>query len=227
MRFEHVVDDAAAMLAALRKRPEIDPARAGLFGHSEGGLIGLALAARGGADGPATLVLAATPGRPLAALLREQLERLGRQHGAGDAVLLPLLDENDHILDQLQATGDYPPAIPQDLKVLYPHYLRPFLRSLAALRPVELAARTTMPALVVNGTADMQVSADRDALPLGLALAARRLAGNIHATNILPEVSHNLKAVAGATDPGFAGPVAEAVTLALQGWFSGLGWTSA
>ena len=46
MRFEHVVDDAAAMLAALRKRPEIDPAQAGLFGHSEGGSIGLALATR-------------------------------------------------------------------------------------------------------------------------------------------------------------------------------------
>lgn len=227
VRFEHFVDDAAAMLALLRARPEIDAARAGLFGHSEGGLIGLVLAARGGAGAPATLVLAATPGRPFAAVLRDQLERLGRAQGAGDAVLLPLLDENDRILAHVEATGDYPPVIPPGLRALYPPYLRAFLRSLAGLRPVELAARVAAPVLVINGTADLQVSPDRDGLALGMALAGRGLGPNVYSVSLLTDVGHNLKIVAGPDDPGFGGPVAEAVTQALHGWFSGLGWISA
>lgn len=227
VRFEHFVDDAAAMLAALRARPEVDAGRVGLLGHSEGGLIGLALAARGGPGKPAMLVLAATPGRPLAALLREQLGRLGRRQGADDAVLAPLLADNDQILAHLQATGDYPPSIAPGLRALYQPYLRTFLRSLAALRPAELAAEVDVPVLVINGTADQQVSADDDALALGMALAGRAFEPNVYSVGILNAVSHTLKAVAGPADPGFAGPVADAVTQALHGWFSGLGWTSA
>ncbi|GAD81817.1 alpha/beta hydrolase [Nocardia asteroides NBRC 15531] len=41
-----LADDAAAGVAFLRARPEIDPARVGLFGHSEGGYLAPLVAAR-------------------------------------------------------------------------------------------------------------------------------------------------------------------------------------
>ncbi|MBL9153505.1 MAG: alpha/beta fold hydrolase [Verrucomicrobiales bacterium] len=54
-------DDAAAAAAHLASRPEIDPARVGLLGHSEGGLIAPIVAARH-PDRIACLVLLAGPG---------------------------------------------------------------------------------------------------------------------------------------------------------------------
>ncbi|SEL02238.1 Serine aminopeptidase, S33 [Blastococcus sp. DSM 46786] len=41
------VDDLGAALDALRARPEVDPARVLLAGHSEGAILAAALAARG------------------------------------------------------------------------------------------------------------------------------------------------------------------------------------
>lgn len=228
VRWEHFVDDAAAALGFLKSRPEVDARRVGFFGHSEGGLIGLALATRpGGEARPAALVLAATPGRPMAAILREQLERLGRRQGASDEVLKPLLDQNDRILAHLRATGELLPDIPAGLRALYPPYLRFFLQAVAALDPVALAAGYEGPVLVLSGGEDVQVSADRDALALGAACAGRRPSPvNAYAMSIAPGVSHNLKPVSRPDDPGFAGPVAPAVTATLHGWFTELGWAS-
>ncbi|QCI64308.1 alpha/beta hydrolase family protein [Phreatobacter stygius] len=227
VRWRHFVEDAAAAFRALKSRPEIDPARAGLFGHSEGGLIGLAMAARPGGDAvPAALVLAATPGRPLGVVLREQLERLGRLQGAPDAILQPLLDQNDQIVARLEATGELMPDIAPGLRALYPPYLRLFWQAAAALDPVALVAGYGGPVLVLAGGEDSQVSPDRDALALGAALARRSLPVNAYAIGIVPGVSHNLKPVSRPGDPGFAGPVAEAVTTVLHGWFTGLGWAS-
>ncbi|WP_213030307.1 hypothetical protein, partial [Acinetobacter baumannii] len=87
----------------------------------------------------------------MAAILREQLERLGRRQGAGDQVLRPLLDQNDRILAHLKATGELLPDIPAGLRALYPPYLRFFWQAVAALDPVALAARYDGPVLVLSG----------------------------------------------------------------------------
>ncbi len=110
VRWDRFVDDAAAALAFLRRHDGVDGERVGVLGHSEGGLIGLDLAA--GSDAPpAALVLAATPGRPIAAVLRDQLARLARAQGAAEPTIAALLDENDAILARLAAGQGYPPAI--------------------------------------------------------------------------------------------------------------------
>jgi dienelactone hydrolase len=218
VRWEHAVADAAAGLALLRARVEIDPARVGLFGHSEGGLIGLELGA-GGEGAPAALVLAATPGRPIGAVLRDQLHRLGRRQGGSEEVLAPLLDAGDRILAHVVATGDYPPDIPPNLAALFPAYLRRFWQSLAARDPAAFARRVTGPVLAVGGSEDVQVLAGKDVPALDAALGSRPAEAS-HRVVMLAGAGHALKAspdnVAGPLHPDF-GP-------ALASWLTAVVW---
>ncbi|MFI6568790.1 alpha/beta hydrolase family protein [Nocardia fluminea] len=69
--YADLVADAAAGVAFLRTRPEIDPARVGLFGHSEGGYLAPMVAALPGSD-IAFAVLMAGPSVPGADVLIEQ-----------------------------------------------------------------------------------------------------------------------------------------------------------
>lgn len=69
---EDFADDAAAALAFLRTSAQVDVARCGIIGHSEGGLIGPMLAARFASTpekGPNFLVLLAGPGMDSTSLL--------------------------------------------------------------------------------------------------------------------------------------------------------------
>lgn len=69
-RNETLVDRAANVQAAidwLARRPEVDPARIGLYGHSQGGYVSAILAARG--HGLAYAILAATPSQ----IVRDQI----------------------------------------------------------------------------------------------------------------------------------------------------------
>ena len=61
--FEDLAADAAAAIAFVRTRPEIDPARVGIHGHSQGGTIAPLVAARSGAD---FVIASAAAGLPMA-----------------------------------------------------------------------------------------------------------------------------------------------------------------
>lgn len=224
VRWEHFVEDAGLALAVLASQERVDARRVGVLGHSEGGLIALDLAASGRAQ-PAMLILAATTGRPIAAVLRDQLARLGRRQGAPEAVLAPLLDENDRILAGLVAGRGYPDAISPGLAALYPPYLRHYWEGFAAHDPAVLAARCTCPVLVLSGNADVQVLADRDVPALAAALSGRSQAdGTRHAVAVLAGASHNFKPVAGPDDAGHAGPLHPGVEPALADWLRQNGW---
>lgn len=72
--------DAAAAIAFLESRPEIDPARTGLIGHSEGAIIAPLAATR--FPGVDFLVLLAPPGLPGERLLLMQAATILRANGA-------------------------------------------------------------------------------------------------------------------------------------------------
>lgn len=221
-RWENFVGDAEAALGLLRGQEGIDPSRVGILGHSEGGLIGLDMAAAGRVT-PGALVLAATPGRSMAAILRDQLGRLARSQGAPEPVVAAILDENDQIIAHLIATGSYPERMHPGLVGLYPAYLRLFWRSVAALDPAALAMRCPGPVLVIGGEADVQVSAERDLAVLAAGLGRRTGPGASHRLVVLAGASHNLKPVAG-NERGFAGPLHEGYAPALAGWLAEIGW---
>lgn len=218
VRWEHAVADAAAGLSLLRARPEIDRARVGLFGHSEGGMIGLELAAAG-EQAPAALVLAATPGRPLGAVLRDQLHRIGRRQGGSEEVLAPLLDAGDRLLAHVVATGEYPPNVPPNLAPLFPAYLRRFWQSAASRDPAALARRAAGPVLVIGGTGDVQVLADKDVPELDAALGARPAPAS-HRVVMLAGAGHALKSSAAVV-----GPLHPDLGPALAHWLTSIGWS--
>ncbi len=207
------VDDARAAFAFLAAQPDVAGDRVGVLGHSEGGLIALDLARRT-TPPPKLLVLASTPGRSLGEVIQDQLAALlDRQHAT------PLkkqffLDADRRVRQEILATGQVPANVPPGLAALYPPYLGSFLSSELTLDPVALATEFKGPILVVNGTADAQVPATRDA-PRFAAMLASRPESEVFTPML---VSHHLKPSTGDDDPGIAGDVATSVQDKLFVW---------
>jgi pimeloyl-ACP methyl ester carboxylesterase len=151
-----------------------------LLGHSEGGLMALAAAARA-PQGVCGLVLVAAPGRKLGTVLREQLR--------ANPANAPLLDEALGAIAKLEAGERVDAArLHPALMPLFAPPVQGFLISLMAQDPAALLARFDGPVLVVQGRRDLQVAA-ADAERLAAARSGVKLA-------MLDGVNHALKQVA-------------------------------
>lgn len=100
--------DARAQFEWLAAVPEVDPARMGFVGHSEGGLVGpLAAAAIERADGaparPGFIVLLAGPGVDGAAILKEQNTAIFRAAGTQGEVLDAIVRTHAALVDAAAA----------------------------------------------------------------------------------------------------------------------------
>ncbi|GLW25149.1 alpha/beta fold hydrolase [Microbispora triticiradicis] len=200
--------DAAAALAALRSRPEIDPSRVAVAGHSEGALIAANLAATvepprepgsGDGDGPgagsgagtaarpvvAAVVLLSPSAKPGAETLRWQAERLAPSMPAAVRWLLRLT-RTDLVT-----------------KVLKNHErIRRTTTDVARIGGVRINARWTRefldhdpaadlggihaPVLAVTGEKDLQVD------PADLARVAESVPGPVE-THVIPDLDHILR----------------------------------
>lgn len=168
--FDTFVSDAITALQSLQKRSDVSSIV--IAGHSEGGLIALAAAARVPVAG---LVLLTTPGRTYLTLMRAQLK----------GQLPPDLDASANaILDSL-AAGKRVDDLPQQLAAFFRPSVQPFLMSIGNFDPAAALAQTKTPALIVHAGRDLQVSAvDFDAL--------RGARGDVQ-TLELPNANHTLK----------------------------------
>lgn len=151
LRFTDYADDARAW-AAETARLTGQPC-AWLIGHSEGALVAL-VAAGEGDDAVCGLVLLSGAGRPIGAVLREQL--------AG--VPEPLLGQALAILAELEA-GRPVAEVPPQLAALFRPSVQPYMISWLPLDPAALAAAYPGPVMIGHGTTDIQVgAADAEAL---------------------------------------------------------------
>ena len=133
--------DALAEITYLAKRPEIDPRRVGIIGHSEGGLIAPMVAAQ--SDVPHFLVLLAGPGVPGREVIRTQTRAIMKAEGANDA-------EIEHALAM---SGD----------------TSPWMKQFLVLDPQTFLPRVKVPVLAMNGEKDLQVDpSNLDAIRRGL-----------------------------------------------------------
>lgn len=171
MTIADFVGDAVAVAEWMAGKQEVS--RIFLIGHSEGGLIALLAAARAK---PAGVVLLATPGRRLGALLREQFTRPGTP-GTRAAEALSIVAALER--------GEDVTEVSQPLAPAFRPSVQPYLRSLIAVDPSEQVRRLSAPVMIIGGGRDIQVGrSDFDAL-----VAARSDA----AAYWDPDMGHTLK----------------------------------
>jgi len=172
LRFDTYVIDAAAWIATLKADPRFGAVT--VLGHSEGALIGMMAAQRGGA---AAYVSIAGIADGTGTILRRQL-----------AGKLPpeLAAANERILASLEG-GTTVADVPAQLMVFYRPGVQPYLVSQLRIQPAAELAKLRISVLVVQGTTDIQVGVDQ-AQALKLAKPDAQL-------SIIPGMNHVLKAV--------------------------------
>jgi dienelactone hydrolase len=161
--------DLRDVLAWLRARPEIDPARVGLVGHSSGAAVAAMVAA--GDPRVHALVLMAAPARPGRALSEYQIRAV-----FAEDTTLPLVQRDSllHVAlrqaDSVFATGGW-------------------MQQFGTYDPLPDVRRVRAPVLVLQGETDRQVPA-ADA---GRLAATLRAAGNrAVALHLFPAMNHLL-----------------------------------
>ncbi|HYC69208.1 alpha/beta hydrolase [Brevundimonas sp.] len=143
LEFTDYADDARAW-AAETARLTGQPC-AWLIGHSEGALVALTAASRAD-DSICGLVLLSGAGRPIGAVLREQLA------GAPE----PFLGQAMTILAELEA-GRPVAEVPPQLAALFRPSVQPYMISWLPLDPAALVAAYDGPVMIGQGTTDIQV----------------------------------------------------------------------
>ncbi|WP_437782769.1 alpha/beta hydrolase [Sorangium sp. So ce1097] len=201
MRFEMGADDAALWVEKLRGDGRF--ATVTVVGHSEGSLLGMLVARRTEIDGYVSI---AGAGRPIGDVLREQLASALQQDPA-------LLEAANGILDQLEQ-GQPVEDVPPSLMNLFRPSVQPYVISWMKYDPAAELQAMTAPALLLQGTTDVQVPV-KDAELLAAARPDAELV-------VVEGMSHTLKAAtlstasqnAAYTDPSL--PVVPRVLEALE-----------
>ena len=174
--------DADAGVAYLRRRPEIDPKKIGLIGHSEGGVIAPMVAARD--HDIAFVVMMAGSGVPGDAMLAEQnvlvVEAMGATHqqavarGAQiRAISEIVVRESDPAvrasrLRQLLAGAAPAPQIDEQIRQIDTPWFRYFL----GYDPGPALRAVTCPVLAMIGEKDLQVAPKQNLPAIRAAFAA-------------------------------------------------------
>jgi alpha-beta hydrolase superfamily lysophospholipase len=169
-RFDDLVDDAEAWIARLKADPRFS--QVVVIGHSEGSLIGILAAPRAGAS--ALVSVAGIADGANTVLRRQLVGKLPPDLAAQAERIMVSLEHG-------QAVADVPPA----LAMLFRPSVQPYWISMLKYAPAERFAALRMPALIVQGTSDTQVTVDqaeklKAAKPDGLLV-------------IIPDMSHTLK----------------------------------
>jgi dienelactone hydrolase len=222
--YENFIADATAAYRFLRGDERIDDSRVAILGHSEGGLFALQIGhdLAESEERPAGLILAATAGRPLDIVLREQLTALLEQQTSDQVVRDEFLAHVERGIAAVKDKQPVPPDMPPGLRPIFNPGVQQLLYAYFTVDPAALAAKVRGPVLVIQGERDVQISAERDAPRLEEALRKRADGGaggpDPVETVIIPGASHNFKKPASDTDPGFAGPVVPAALDRIAAW---------
>ncbi|MFB9386903.1 alpha/beta hydrolase family protein [Pseudonocardia petroleophila] len=203
--YEELTADVLAGAAHLASRPEIDPARIGLLGHSEGGSLA-PLVAREAAGKVAFVVLMAGPAVSGEDVLVRQNERLLAQAGSPPAEvetqvayvreLVALLRAQDYdraaeltrtrIAEQAAALPPAQRPTPEQVDAQAAALVSPVTRALVTYDPAAALGELSVPVLAFYGGKDLQVPAEQSE-PRAVAL----LSGNTDATvRTLPGLNH-------------------------------------
>lgn len=182
------VDDAATAVEMLRVRPEIDPSRVAVAGHSEGAVQAVALAARD--RSLAGVVMLAGSARAGEELLLWQTRAILPTLPAPVRFLLRVLPfdpvarvARNHA--KLKATTD--DVVRMDGQRINAKWFREFL----AYDPAVDLPKVEAPVLAITGAKDLQVN------PEDLAIVDSSAGGPVE-THLVPDLTHSLRRQAAA-----------------------------
>ncbi|AZF59277.1 alpha/beta hydrolase [Pseudomonas sp. R11-23-07] len=136
------VSDAVAWGKLLKADKRMGPLI--VLGHSEGALVAALAAPQ---LSPAGVISLSGSARPVDQVIRQQL---------ADHLPPALLLRSNDILDHLKA-GQVDADVPRPLEGIFRPSVQPYLISLFRADPSAAFARLTMPALIIQGTNDIQV----------------------------------------------------------------------
>jgi pimeloyl-ACP methyl ester carboxylesterase len=182
---EDFASDAVAGVRYLKGHARVNPARIGLAGHSEGGLIAPMVAARWPAaesPGVAFLVLLAGTGVPGDQILLEQGALIARASGAPEGAVAANRAVQQKIFDVVRAEPDPAERLRKIREMVAPAgsaaagqaemAASPWFRFFLTYDPAPGLARVKCPVLAVNGALDTQVSAKQNLPAIERALRA-------------------------------------------------------
>lgn len=232
---EVLAADAIAAHTWLRAQPEVKPDRVGVIGHSEGGIIGPAAAAKD--EHIAFVVMLAGTGVTGEQVVVKQTELITRKSGLPEAEVAAAVRQQRQIFDTLRTTKDETAARariaeiiratgPVDESALKPQIdvlFSPWFRAFIAHDPRPVLTRIKVPVLALNGELDLQVDADQNLPEIEKAL--RKAKNRKVTTRRLPGLNHLFQ-------PAQTGLVAEyamieqtmapAVLTLVSDWIAGL-----
>lgn len=212
---EDLAADALAAVGFLRARAEVDPARIGLLGHSEGGLLAVMAAARSKELG--FIILVSGPAVKGETLMRAQGEAIYRAEGKSEAEVRRLLDLQARsfqvarsgegaeelaaairqaTLSELEklpaerqkAMGDPGQLADRAAKAQLAALRSPWLKFFLDYDPAQALRQVCCPVLALYGEKDLQVPAEMNRKALEAALDR---AGNKRVTiRVLPGANH-------------------------------------
>jgi len=171
--------DVLAALAYLKTRQEIDPAKTGLIGHSEGGMVAPMVAAR--SKQVAFIILLAGPGIGMDQIVLYQIGRQLKMLGKSDEQIQAEIRFRKKIFETMavakdtvlaaakirKAYADLPEAernllswTPEQLDGMIRTFSNPWWRFCLSYQPTKTLRKVQCPVLALNGSKDTQVQAD-------------------------------------------------------------------
>ncbi|PZR33167.1 alpha/beta fold hydrolase [Caulobacter segnis] len=197
-RVSVLAEDARAMVRLLRSRPEIDPGRIAVVGHSQGGMVAAQVA--GGTNPPHAAVLLLSPAIPgrehtidqiARSLVMNFPERGSYDVQRGFAARLIAAAPDRALVEAVVASGVRDGRIPQEAAEQVITALTDKVQLPAALerKPFEDLRRVRIPLLAVYGGKDALVRPQEN-----VPAARKALAGNPRAEIVLlPRLNHALQ----------------------------------
>ncbi len=170
-------EDLVAVVKWLAKRPDVNPRRIAVVGHSEGGAIGMLAASTGGRI--ASLVLVDAPGSTGANLILEQQKHLLEVAKAPEEERRSKIELQQKIQSAV-VSGNGWEGIPPALRTQADS---PWFRSLLLFDPSKVMPKVRQPLLIIQGDLDKQVLPSHAEVLAELA-RARKKAGPVEVVHL-------------------------------------------
>jgi uncharacterized protein len=178
--------DVLSIVSFFRKYPNINPKKIGLIGHSEGGMVAMVAAAKNKKD-IAFIISLAGPGVNIIDLLLKQTEDIMRASGANEELIemtrsvnfqlynLALTEPNiDSLMKKMtgflsEVTSELSEKEIEEMgfsheqiRMAAMQLFTPWMKFFLAFKPSDYLKKVKCPVLALNGSLDLQVSADEN-----------------------------------------------------------------